>query len=251
MKVHSPPPCATAAEPVQFADAARGPEARTPWGIVHGRAGGRPSSQTYATRKSALARETIWRLTPDAFVREAAGEAPPRGWRTFIEILWRVVFPWGGPLDDELWPDVTPYDEITSIRTRFDPTRFDRNRERCDLTDRQGRRVSLFSTRYMGVGDFEDQSKTYAPFVAELTRRVIASRPETPIYEGLSWTAYLLQHGVLLVALLALASILSVAGMPGLGTIWAKIVITLSYAGTMWAYATRNRPRKVNPPQRP
>lgn len=207
-------------------------------------------SEAYTTRKSVLTRETTWRLTPDALVREARGELSAGGWRRLIQTAWRVLFPWGGRLDEDCWPDVAPFDQIVSIRTRFDPTRFDRERERCDLKDAQGRRVSLFSTRYVSFGNFEDQSQAYAPFIAELTRRVVDARPQTAVFTGLSWPAYLLQHGALLIALLALASVLSMAGLPGFGTIWAKFVITLSYGGLLWAYATRNRPRRVNPPVR-
>lgn len=174
------------------------------------------SQETYTTRKSVLTRETTWRLTKDSLVREVHGEPVSSGWRTFIEIAWRILFPWSRPLGDESWPNAFPFEQIVSIRTRFDPTRFDLKRERCDLIDAQGRRVSLFSTRYVSAGNFADQSQIYAPFVGELTRRVIAARPQTLVSSGLSWPAYLTQHGLLLLAILALASVLAIAGVPGL-----------------------------------
>ena len=143
-----------------------------------------PPSAAYTTRKSVLTRETTWRLTPEALVRESHGEPLSSRWRTVIEILWRILFPWAGRLDDDSWPDVMPLDRIASIRTRFDPTRFDRTRERCDLRGSQGERVSLFSTRYLGVANFEDQSEAYAPFVAELTRRVMDATPPNSCVRG-------------------------------------------------------------------
>ncbi|MFN3891915.1 MAG: hypothetical protein ACK4MV_16085 [Beijerinckiaceae bacterium] len=209
-----------------------------------------PAERTYATRKSVLEPETIWRLTPGALVRERIGEPPRSVWRTIVEVGYRVLFPWGGPLTSDGWPDRVPYEDISSLRVRFDPTRFDRSRERCDLVGPGGARVSLFSTRYVSFGSFEDTSDGYKPFINELTQRVLAARPETAVYSGLTWTSYIIQHGVLLLALLALASVLAMAGLPALGTVWAKIIITLSYVGTMWAYTRRNLPRKLNPPRR-
>lgn len=206
------------------------------------------TAETYATRKSVLEPETIWRLTPNALVRERLGSAPNKGWAKFIQIFWRILFPWADPIGGEKWPDSVPYDQITNIRVRFDPTRVDRTRERCDLTLVGGAHISLFSTRYVSFANFEDQTAAYKPFINELTRRVLAARPQTSVHSGLTWTSYLVQHGFLLAAILALASILGVAGFPAFGTIWAKILITLSYVGTLWGYARRNLPRKLNPP---
>jgi hypothetical protein len=206
------------------------------------------SADTFATRKSVLEPETIWRLTPDALVRERL-EGPPKSiWAKIIETVWRILFPWGESLGGDKWPDTVPYDQIASIRVRFDPTRVDRVRERCDLVHANGARVSLFSTRYVGFANFEDQAAVYKPFINELTRRTLAVRPQTSIHSGLTWPSYIVQHGFLLAALLALVSILGVAGFPALGTIWAKIIIALSYVGVLWAYARRNVPRKLNPP---
>jgi hypothetical protein len=206
------------------------------------------SAETFATRKSVLEPETIWRLTPDALVRERL-EGPTKSiWAKIIETVWRILFPWGEPLGGDKWPDTVPYDQIASIRVRFDPTRVDRVRERCDLVHANGARVSLFSTRYVGFANFEDQAAVYKPFINELTRRTLAVRPQTSIHSGLTWPSYIVQHGFLLAALLALVSILGVAGFPALGTIWVKIIIALSYVGVLWAYARRNVPRKLNPP---
>ncbi|MBX9758719.1 MAG: hypothetical protein K2Y29_08060 [Beijerinckiaceae bacterium] len=210
---------------------------------------GDPGNEIYTTRKSVLAPQKTWRLTPHALVRESREQPLSSSSRKLVETLWRILLPWASPLTDDSWPDAAPFEEIVCIRTRFDPTRFDFKRERCDLVDAQGRRTSLFSTRYVSVGNFEDQSQSYTPFVAELTRRVMAAHPRVRVCSGLSWPAYLLQHGLVLVALLALASMLSVAGLPLVGTIWAKLIIAFSYSSVLWSYARRNRPRRINPPR--
>ncbi len=175
------------------------------------------SVETFATRKSVLEPETIWRLTPGALVRERL-EGPPKSiWAKIIQTGWRLLFPWSEPLGGDKWPASVPYDQIVSIRVRFDPTRVDRVRERCDLVHANGARVSIFSTRYVSFANFEDQAAAYKPFINELTRRTLAVRPQTSIHSGLTWTSYIVQHGFLLAALLALVSVLGMAGFPALG----------------------------------
>lgn len=206
--------------------------------------------EIFATRKSVLEPETIWRLTADALVREQIGAPPSSLWAKVVRIGWHILFPWSAPPGSDHWPNRLAYDQITSIRTRFDPTRVDRARERCDLIGPGAQKISLFSNRYTGFAEFEDQAATFKPFIEELTRRVLAARPDTPVYSGLNWTSYLLQHGLLLLAVLALVSILGVAGFPALGTVWAKILVVISYIGVLWAYTKRNLPRRLNPPER-
>ena len=45
-------------------------------------------------------------------------------------------------------------------------------------------------------------------------------------------------------------SILGVAGFPALGTVWAKILVVISYIGVLWAYTKRSLPRRLNPPEK-
>ncbi len=206
-----------------------------------------PVVETFTTRKSVLEPETVWRLTADALVREQIGPPPSSFWASALRIGWRILFPWAKPLGSDRWPERVPYDQITSIRLRFDPTRVDRVRERCDLVGLNRQEVSLISTRYITFGDFRDETTTFRPFMDQLTRRVLATRPETPVYSGLKCSSYILQHAVLLIALLAFAGALGLAGVPALGTVWAKALIALSYVGVLFAYARRNWPRKLNP----
>jgi hypothetical protein len=208
-----------------------------------------PVAEKYVTRNSVLEGETTWRLTDDALVRELTGEPPSSVWRAIVRMGWRILFPWANAPGSDNWPERVPYANITSIRVRYDPTRFDRSRERCDLTGPDGARVSIFSTRYVSFGNFQDLSETYKPFINRLTQLVLTERPEAPVYSGLTWTSYIIQHGFLLLALVALASVLGMAGVPAFGGVWVKLLIALSYVGVLWAYAVRNRPRNLNPPE--
>jgi hypothetical protein len=141
-----------------------------------------------------------------------------------------------------------PLREITSIRARFDPTRFALDRYRCDLVGEGGARISIFSTHYTGPGQFEDRGDRYARFVRALVLRTQRIRPSVKLTGGLAWPSFLFQHGLLLVALTALVTMLGIAGVPMFGAVWVKFVIILAYAGTVLRYAWVNRPSDMTLP---
>lgn len=143
-----------------------------------------------------------------------------------------------------------PLSEITSIQARFDPTRFDRDRYRCDLRGANGARMSIFSTHYVSPRTFDDRRDQYRAFVSALALRVQSTRPSVKLRTGLSWPSYLLQHGLLLAALIVLTTMLGIAGLPPFGLIWVKLAIIATYAGTMLRYVWVNFPKDLTlPPQ--
>lgn len=183
---------------------------------------------TYKTRRSALEPCLRWQLTADALICEedARGQHhPPSGQYA------RVVL----------------YTEIVAIRLSFVPTRVDTNRYRCDLLGPDGLRMSIVSTSYTGFASFEDRGEQYTSFVLELVRRAQSAHPSVKITTGLSWPAYILQHGLVLLALITLITMLGVAGVPALGSVFAKLAIILLYCGVLWRYAWSNLPRDVPP----
>jgi len=181
---------------------------------------------TYSARRNIREAEIGWQLSDDALICEA------------------------GPLAavGEYWPKRVPYAEISAIRVRFDPTRFDTNRYRCDLRGPEGARYTLYSSSYAGFADFTDQGDSFSPFVRELMARVQRARPSAEVTTGLSWPAYLLQHGLVLIALLVLVTVLGIAGMPGFGSIWVKLALVVGYAGMLWRHARRNWPQDLSLP---
>lgn len=204
----------------------------------------------YSARRSILEPCLSWLLTDKALICERDGipyviPEPPR-----IAVILRALIPWLSIRPAKSWPPRISYCDIATIRTRFDPTRFDRNRYRCDLRSTTGDRTTLFSTHYVDIASFKDQQESYAPFIRAMIMRVQISNPSAVITTGLSWPAYILQHGALLLTLFALLTMLGVVGVPGLGSGWIKLVILTSYGGILWRYARRNMPKNIAlPPQ--
>jgi hypothetical protein len=205
---------------------------------------------TYSARRNVLEPVLTWRLADDALACECEGRPFIASKRPLaISILLGLVS-WLLIASSKAWPASVPYRDITMIRLRFDPTRFDGNRYRCDLRNGAGARTTIFSTSYAGPGSFEDRAAHYAPFIRVLVQRVQVARPSVKIASGISWPAYVLQHGLLLAALLALVTVLGVAGLPGFGSNWVKLAIIASYGGALWRYARRNWPRDLSLPPR-
>ena len=190
---------------------------------------------TYEVRKSVLGPCLSWRLAAGSLICEVQAEnAEPGGMRGLLG----------------QWPREVPYDQITSIRLSFDPTRVDSRRYRCVLRGPGEVRASIVSTSYAGFASFEDRGERYAPFIRELVRRVQTARPTVKVATGLSWPAYILQHGFLLGAIIALVSVLGVTGVPAFGPVYVKLAIVVLYGGTLARYARVNRPRDLTlPPQ--
>lgn len=177
-------------------------------------------SQTYRSRASVLEDEATWTLAPDALERVAAGAPALR----------------------------LPYRDIAELRLVYDPTRFDTNRYRCDLTTVGGRRATLRSTHYVSLGDFEDRAASYSPFVRELVRRVGEAAPRCRFRAGKRAWVFWAEHIFLLTMLLLLAGVLMAIGNFPLPTIAAiKLAIIATYIPIAIKYARRNWPRAFSP----
>ncbi|MBM3526968.1 MAG: hypothetical protein FJX62_02660 [Alphaproteobacteria bacterium] len=178
---------------------------------------GRPGAPAvYSYRRHAFGNESGWTLGPAALVRAEAG-APARQ---------------------------IAYADVEELRLSFDPTRFDRNRYRCDVRAKNGARLTILSTSYISVGNFEDRGGRYAPFVRGLVARVAQASPHCRFRSGKTPVAYWLQHIVLLAALILLASALAVVGgLPPMVAIAVKLAVIAFYIPLALRYARRNFPR--------
>jgi len=186
----------------------------------------------YTVRRNALEPCLRWQLAADALICGEEGEGQKR-------VSCRP---------SRQWARVVPYCEIVEIRLSFDPTRIDTNRYRCALRGSGGIRTSIVSTSYAGFASFEDRGEQYTPFVLDLVRRVRLARPSVRITTGLSWPSYILQHGLLMLALIALVGVLGIAGVPALGSTFVSLAIVILYCGVLWRYARLNLPRDLTLP---
>jgi hypothetical protein len=179
---------------------------------------------TYVARANALEYEAIWRLGPDALELQGGPTAGP-------EVHLRF-----------------PYRDIVGVRLSYAPSRVDWVRYRCDLHMRSGQRLTILSTHYAGIADFENRAATYVPFVRALVGRVADACPNASFRSGKSVAAYWAEH-VLLVAIVAiLVMVLSAFGLSSImGLVWLKLLIILGSIPLLLAYTRKNWPRRFKP----
>jgi len=173
----------------------------------------------YRFRRSVLENEATWTLGPEAIERAEQGAQP-----FYI-----------------------PYRDITELRLSYDPTRFDTDRYRCDVTARRLRHP-IMSTSYVSVGNFENRNETYVPFVRSLIARAAAVAPNCRFRAGKRPWAYWLQHIFLLSMLILLGVV--IATMSGLGVsgmVAVKLGIIAFYIPVAIKYAHYNLPRNITP----
>jgi hypothetical protein len=177
----------------------------------------------HSARKSIFDTEAVWRLGPDAL--EIAGGAGTPGAATQF-----------------------PYVTVRELRLSFDPTRFDTNRYRCDLRFASGAALTIYSTHYVGVGEFEDRAATYGPLVRELIARVAAANPACSFKAGKTLGSYWGELIFLLAMVLLLAFVLGLVGGVSLSALVViKLGIIAVFVPIMISYARKNRPRGFNP----
>lgn len=139
------------------------------------------------------------------------------------------------------------YADIAEIRLSYDPTRFESDRYRCDLTTRSGARELIVSVSYVSPANFENRAATYVPFVRTLVRKVSNANPACRFVAGKKPRAYLAEHGFLLAMLLLLASTLYFTGVPVAGVVAIKLGLIAVYVPIMLRYTRVNRPRRFDP----
>ena len=81
------------------------------------------------------------------------------------------------------WENKVPYTEIDSMNLTTWAS-FAGDRYQCTVHRRRGRKVKITSHHYVGLGDFEDRSDTYAPFISELCRRVASANRDARFVAG-------------------------------------------------------------------
>ncbi|RYF93065.1 MAG: hypothetical protein EON95_10210 [Caulobacteraceae bacterium] len=113
------------------------------------------------------------------------------------EHVWRVeddCLIWTRPGGDSLtllWKDVG------AVRAAFAPTRWKRWRHIFELTTRKGATLLIDNAHFKTVGDFEDRSASFVPFVLACIDRVVALAPDGLILVKLALIAVLAPVAVL------------------------------------------------------
>jgi hypothetical protein len=172
------------------------------------------------TRANVFEAEAAWRLGPDVLERQSGTGGRER----------------------------FPFADIIELYLRFDPTRFDTARHRCDLRLADGRAASLLSTHFVGVAEFEDRAATYVPLVRALVERVASANPSCRFRAGKRPAAYWAEHLFLLAMVVLLVLVLGVVGGLALSTlVLVKLAVIAAFVPVMISYTRKNWPRRFDP----
>lgn len=152
---------------------------------------------------------------------------------------------------DELGRQSYALCDVTEVRCRFFPTRFQANRYETLLTIRNGLRLKICNQFYLGIADFEDRSQPYRDFITTLHARIIANQPSCIYSSGSSPAGYWLNAiflGGIMLLLLALG-ILMFTSIPMISIV--KLAIFAFFLPRAWSWFKKNKPRRYDPRQIP
>lgn len=162
--------------------------------------------------------EDVWTVTPDALVRTAPGGETSR-------LVWS---------------------EVTGVRVAFAPTRMKFGRYLISLSAGGGDRWTIDNQHFAGIGNFEDRSDRFTPFVLACIERIAALAPQATARIGSSTAAYWSQLVFVTAMFVLLVTVILL--MPGslswlilvkLGLIVAMLPVLIRWIG-------RARPRRVS-----
>lgn len=206
------------------------------------------SGPTHASRANVFQREATWRFGADALEREGGEPADAPWYAHALRFYLRLLWPWSGIRIDQGGAARFPYGDIAEIRLLFDPTRFDTERHRCDVTLRDGTRAAFWSTHYVSVGEFEDRGGSYRPLVRQLVARVAAANPNCQFRAGKRPLVYWAEQIFLAAMAALLIWVLALVGGSGLSElVLVKLGIVVALIPLALRYARRNRPRAFQP----
>jgi hypothetical protein len=144
-----------------------------------------------------------------------------------------------------------PYGDITRVRL-FSYAGGGGETFQATLHRRHGSPVKISSHHYRGLGNFEDRTRTYAPFIRELIRRVTIASPGTRFVAG-STGLWIMWLGVFaLVALLAMILVgVLFGGGSSAGPIFVTAIVLATGAPFAWRQLQRGRANSFDPANPP
>jgi hypothetical protein len=138
---------------------------------------------------------------------------------------------------------VWPYGEIAAIRLSYRPVSMQARRFRADITNSEGRRLSLLSTSWQTATLMAPQSDDYRRFIIDLHARLAEAGSKVQLTGGLGRTAYLIALVLIVLFGLAMAALLVRAVLIGQ---WGGAIFLLGFAALFaWqvgGFVHRNRP---------
>lgn len=180
------------------------------------------TGETHSVRRSAFEKtETTWRIDDDALVtRDHQGREMRDRWA-----------------------------DVVAIRIADTPTQYQTWRAILMVTFRTGVKRTVLNSHFRGLGDFENRSATYAPFVRAALAKVQALAPRARARVGAGPVFYWTSVVILGVLMAALAALLMVVPFDELGTasptMWIRVGILVVLLPILLLWARRSYPRSV------
>lgn len=144
-----------------------------------------------------------------------------------------------------------PYGDVTRVRL-FSYAGGGGETFQATLHRRHGKPVKIRSHHYRSLGSFEDRTRTYAPFIRELTQRVALASPGARFIAGSTglWVMWL---GVFaLVALLAMMLVgVLIGGGSSAGPIFVTAIVLAIGAPIAWRQFQRGPASSFDPANPP
>lgn len=172
---------------------------------------------SYAKRRNLFEKgEWEWRVTDDALVaRDPKGAEDIGRWR-----------------------------DVVAVRLGFEPTRFKTWRHVIELRFRNGAKWQIDNVHFAGVGDFENRSASYNPFVHAVVAQLKAKAPDAkgrvgsaPVFYWVSVIGLSILFAFLGMLLLAIP----IAEFPGM--VWVKLGLIAFFLPTLFLWAKKGFPR--------
>lgn len=122
----------------------------------------------------------------------------------------------------------------------------------CTLKQRSGKPLKIRTHHYNGLGDFENRTPTYRPFIRELCRRVATASPQARFLAGSTVMWYVW------IALIVLCSVVSVllvlallGGAPSLFELMFGLTIMVGAIPFVWRQIRRGGQNEFDPQDPP
>lgn len=173
---------------------------------------------TYAKRENAFEKgEHIWRVEDDCLIwTRPTGES--------LTLLWK---------------------DVGAVRAAYAPTRWKSWRHVFELTTRKGAKLLIDNAHFRKVGNFEDRSPTFIPFVLATLDRVIAYAPDARASVGASPASYFGQLAFVLTMMAFLAAVLILLPTPLGWLIILKLLLIAAMLPVAINWAVKSRPRRT------
>jgi hypothetical protein len=141
--------------------------------------------------------------------------------------------------------DIYALSAVACLRLEWTPSRFETRMYKCHISLRTGEVLTINSSHFRGLADFEDRSETYRPFVQSLATSVLQCNPSCAFWGGASGSLYLLNVVAIAASIIAVSLILLLIEVDWYGLLVASAAIALFAVPLLSKWFSVNKPRKM------